>query len=344
MHGEADLVEEITRIIGFDNIPPISLKRDEALPQPALSRSQRKEYKVRRALAAQGLQEAITWSFMASKNADLFGGSPDMLHLVNPISSDLDVLRPSILPNLIIAAIRNTDRGFNDLALFELGPAYTDNNPEGQLLVATGVRQGDMSPRHWSSQSRAVDAIDAKSDALAALEATGMSIKSLKTINEVPSYYHPGRSAGLSLGKNTLAWFGELHPAVLSKLGAKGSMVGFEVFLNNIPEGKEGKSRRSSINLSPFQPVNRDFAFIVDDDVYASHVLDAVVSAVPNLITNVKLFDVYSGKGVESGKKSLAVEVKLQSKNSTLTEEEIDQVSQLIVSTVFDKTGGTLRQ
>jgi|TARA_B100000029_G_scaffold340457_1_gene332682 phenylalanyl-tRNA synthetase beta chain len=344
VHGEADLVEEITRIIGFDNIPPVSLKSEEALPQPALSGSQRKEYKVRRALAAQGLQEAITWSFMASKNADLFGGSPDKLHLVNPISSDLDVLRPSILPNLIMAAIRNTDRGLNDLGLFELGPAYTDNNREGQLSVAAGIRQGDMSTRHWSSQSRAVDTIDAKSDALAALEATGLSVKGLKIVHEAPSHYHPGRSAGLSLGKNTLAWFGDLHPAVLSKLGARGSIVGFEVFLNNVPEGKEGKSRRPSINLSPFQPVNRDFAFIVDDDIHASHVLDAVHSAVPDLITNVKLFDVYSGKGIEAGKKSLAIEVRLQSKDSTLTEEEIDQVSELIVSTVFDKTGGTLRQ
>ncbi|MCZ6844989.1 MAG: phenylalanine--tRNA ligase subunit beta [Alphaproteobacteria bacterium] len=343
IHGEADLVEEITRIVGFDEIAPVSLAREAALPEVALTAGQQRAAGARRALAAQGLDEAVTWSFMASRHAELFGGVPDTLRLANPISADLDVLRPSVLANLVLAAGRNIDRGLGDFGLFELGPAYLDDTPEGQLLVAAGLRQGDMVARHWSSPSRPVDAIDAKGDALAALEAAGAPAANLQVSTDAPAHYHPGRSAGLRLGKTVLAWFGELHPGVLHRLDVRGPMVGFEVFLDRVPQRKERGAARAPLRLSPFQSVHRDFAFVVDDAVAAADVLRAARTADRDLIASTRLFDIYTGKGIDEGKKSLAVEVTLQPVEATLTDEQIDQVAQRIVAAVAEKTGGVLR-
>ena len=343
IHGEADLVEEITRIVGFDEIAPVSLDRDAALPEVALTMEQRRAAAARRALAAQGLDEAVTWSFMASRHAEQFGGVPETLHLANPISADLDVLRPSVLANLVLAAGRNIDRGLTNFGLFELGPAYTNDTPDGQLLVAAGVRQGDMAGRHWSAPSRPVDAIDAKGDALAALQAAGAPAANLQVSTDAPSHYHPGRSAGLRLGKNVLAWFGELHPAVLHRLDVRGPMVGFEVFLDQVPARKDRGTARAPLHLSPFQSVHRDFAFIVDDSVTAADVLRAARGADRDLIADAQLFDIYTGKEIDSGKKSLAVEVTLQPIEATLTDEQIDQVAQRIVAAVEKQTGGILR-
>jgi len=182
---------------------------------------------------------------MASRHAELFGDVPEMLRLANPISADLDVMRPSVLANLVLAAGRNIDRGLSDFGLFELGPAYLDDTPDGQLLVAAGIRQGDMTARHWSRASRAVDAIDAKGDALAALTAASAPTANLQTSTDAPAHYHPGRSAGLRLGKNVLAWFGELHPGVLHRLDVRGPMVGFEVFLDRVPARKDRGAARA---------------------------------------------------------------------------------------------------
>jgi phenylalanyl-tRNA synthetase beta chain len=343
VHGEPDLVEEITRIVGFDEIAPVSLDRDGVLPAVALTVDQQRAAAVRRALATQGLDEAVTWSFMASRHAEQFGGVPDSLRLANPISADLDVLRPSVLANLVLAAGRNADRGFTDFGLFELGPAYRDDTPDGQLLVAAGLRQGDRAARHWSVASRPVDAIDAKGDALAALEAAGAPVANLHATADAPAHYHPGRSAGLRLGKNVLAWFGELHPGVLHRLDVRGPMVGFEVFLDQVPARKDRGAARAPLHLSPFQAVHRDFAFIVDDAVAASDVLRAARGADRDLIAGAQLFDVYTGKGIDDGKKSLAVEVTLQPVEATLTDEEIEQVAQRIVAAVEKQTGGVLR-
>ncbi|NNE82865.1 MAG: phenylalanine--tRNA ligase subunit beta [Alphaproteobacteria bacterium] len=343
IHGEADLVEEITRIIGFDEIAPVSLTREEALPEIALTMEQRRSGAARRALAAQGLDEAVTWSFMASRHAEQFGGVPETLQLANPISADLDVLRPSVLANLVLAAGRNIDRGFTDFGLFELGPAYLDDTPEGQLLVAAGLRQGNMSSRHWSTPSRPVDAIDAKGDALAALEAAGAPTANLQVSTDAPAHYHPGRSAGLRLGKSVLAWFGEIHPGVLHRLDVRGPMVGFEVFLDHVPARKNKGAARPPLHLSPFQAVHRDFAFIVDDAIGAADVLRAARGADRDLITEAQLFDIYTGKGIDDGQKSLAIEVTLQPIEATLTDEQIDQVAQKIVAAVEKQTGGTLR-
>ncbi|CAN0299261.1 unnamed protein product [Discosporangium mesarthrocarpum] len=343
VHGEADLVEEITRIWGFDRIPAVSLTFDGAVPLPALTPAQRRAGAVRRTLAAQGLDEAVTWSFMPSAQADLFGGVPDSLHLANPISADLDVLRPSILPNLIAALGRNVDRGFADLGLFELGPAYRDDTEDGQLLVAAGARQGNMTPPHWSAPARPADALDAKADAMAALAAANAPVANAQVGRDAPDWYHPGRSGSLRLGRNVLAYFGELHPRVLTEMGVRGPVVAFEVFLDAIPEARARGTGRPALHLSPFQPVRRDFAFLVDDDVAAGDVLRAARGADKTLIADVALFDIYTGKGIEDGKKSLAVEVTLQPVDKTLTDAEIDAVAAQIVAAVAKATGGTLR-
>ena len=221
--GEADLVEEITRIHGFDRIAPVSLGRDAALPSVAITPEQRRASNVRRTLAACGLDEAVTWSFMGRAQAELFGGElPETLVLANPISSELDAMRPSILGNLLLAAGRNADRGFADVGLFELGPAYQDATPDGQQLVAAGVRHGNADNAHWSGKARVADALDAKADALAAIEAAGAPSANVQVSRDAPDWYHPGRSGALRLGKNVLAYFGEIHPAVLRGLDVRG--------------------------------------------------------------------------------------------------------------------------
>jgi phenylalanyl-tRNA synthetase beta chain len=310
---------------------------------PALTPAQRRSGAVRRTLAAQGLDEAVTWSFMPGAQADLFGGVPDSLRLANPISADLDVLRPSILPNLIAALGRNVDRGFADLGLFELGPAYRDDTPDGQQLVAAGARQGNIEPPHWSAPARPVDALDAKADALAALAAAGAPAANAQIGRDAPDWYHPGRSASLRLGKKVLAWFGEIHPRVLQDMGVRGPVAAFEVFLDAVPEPRARTAARPPLRLSPFQPVRRDFAFVVADTVAAGDVLRAARNADKALIADVALFDVYTGKGIEDGRKSLAIEVTLQPVDKTLTDAEIDAVAAQIVASVEKATGGTLR-
>jgi phenylalanyl-tRNA synthetase beta chain len=280
---------------------------------------------------------------MASAQAALFGGVPDTLRLANPISADLDVMRPSVLPNLIAALGRNVDRGFADLGLFELGPAYRDDSPDGQLLVAAGARQGNMTPPHWSAPARPVDALDAKADALAALAAAGAPAANAQTSRDAPDWYHPGRSASLRLGRNVLAQFGEIHPRVLSAMGVRGPVVGFEVFLDAVPEPRSRGAARPPLKLSPFQPLRRDFAFVVGEDVPAGDVLRAARNAEKNLISDVALFDIYTGRGIEAGKKSLAIEVTLQPVDKTLTDAEIDAVAAQIVAAVEKASGGTLR-
>jgi phenylalanyl-tRNA synthetase beta chain len=341
--GEADLVEEITRIHGFDRIAPVSLDRDSALPAVAITPEQRRAGNVRRALAAEGLDEAVTWSFMGRAQAELFGEVPETMMLANPISSELDAMRPSILGNLLLAADRNADRGFGDLGLFELGPAYRDTSPDGQQLVAAGVRQGNADPAHWSGPARAADALDAKSDALAAIVAAGAPAGNVQVSRDAPDWYHPGRSGALRLGKNVLGYFGEIHPAVLRGLDVRGPAVGFEVFLDNLPPRKNKGSARPALHLASLQPVRRDFAFLVNTDVQAGDLLRAARGAERDAITDVALFDVYEGKNVEDGKKSLAIQATLQPTEATFTDAEIEDISAKIVAAVEKATGGTLR-
>lgn len=346
--GEADLVEEVLRIRGYDDIPAVPLTRPNTVAAPAWSLSQRRESTARRALAARGMTEAVTFSFMKRETAELFGFSDEALVVDNPISADLDAMRPSILPNLLDAARRNADRGYADVALFEVGPKYSGDGEDGQAIVAAAIRTGQTGDRHWSQASRDVDAWDAKADALAALEAAGAPVGNLQVTTDAPGWYHPGRSGVLRLGPNALASFGDIHPGVLKAMDIEGPAVGIVVNLHLIPVPKQkkksgGAAARPLLSLSPFQPVHRDFAFVVDADVAAGEIVRAAAGVDKALITDVQVFDVYEGEHVGAGKKSVAIAVTLQPVDATLTDEQIDAVAQKITAEVEKRTGGVLR-
>lgn len=343
--GEACLVEEVLRIRGYDHIPAVPLAPTASLPHPAWTPDQKRRVAARRSLAARGMVEAVTLSFLSAATAGLFGGVAESVRLANPISSDLDVMRPSLLPNLVAAAGRNADRGTSDAALFEVGPQFAGDRPEDETLVAAGVRSGRSGPRNWLRPPRPVDAFDAKADALAALAAAGAPVDNLQVAADAPAWYHPGRSGSLRLGpKAVLAWFGEIHPGVLGRMDVRGPVVGFEAFLDRIPAPKRRKgSARPHLVLSPFQPVERDFAFVVDAAVPAADVLKAARSADPDLIAEVRVFDVFAGGALDAGKKSLAINVVLQPRDKTLTDPEIEAVAARIVAKVETVTGGALR-
>jgi len=351
VEGEADLVEEVLRVHGFDRIPPVPMQLQTALPEPAITPAQRRVTMAKRTLAAHGLTEAVTYSFMDGRIAGRFTlGNRAPVPLANPISADLDVMRPSILPNLLQAAARNAARGFGDVALFEVGPQYADDTPEGQALMATGLRVGNSHPRHWAEKPRTADAFDAKADATALLAVLGAPVDNLQATTDAPAWYHPGRSGVLRLGATVLAHFGELHPRVLRQLDVRGTAVGFELFLDRLPQPKsKGKGQGQSsaarplLQASPYQPVERDFAFVVDADTPAEKLLRAAKGADKTLIQSVTLFDLFEGGALGAGKKSLAFSVTLQSADHTLTEQEIAGASEKIVAAVAKATGGTLR-
>lgn len=347
--GQADLVEEVARIRGLAAIPAVSVTKDGAVSKPAETPRGQKMRKARNALAAGGLQECVTWSFMAENLAEKFGandkGQAARLKLMNAISVDLVQMRPSILPNLVEAAQRNADRGYSNAALFEVGPIFKDVSPDAQPVVAAGIRYNAMGDKHWTgaTASRAVDIYDVKADALCAIEAAGGPAGNLQVSRDAPSYYHPGRSGALRLGANVIAYFGEIHPALLDEMKISAPVVGFEVFLENIPEAKKKGTALPLVELSPFQPISRDFAFLADAGVEADAFVKAIKSVEKTLIANVEIFDIYAGKGIEPGKKSVAIAVTIQPKSATLTDSEIEGLSKKIIDAVTQKTGANLR-
>ncbi|MBS0519559.1 MAG: phenylalanine--tRNA ligase subunit beta [Proteobacteria bacterium] len=342
--GEADLVEEVTRVYGFDRIPAVSLPALSATSKPVRDPLQRRVPLARRALAARGMNEAVTWSFLPFKQAERFGGGGADLRLLNSIAAELDTMRPSVLPNLIDAAARNEARGLHDPALFEVGPQYKDATPAGQLRVAAGVRHNMAVPRNWAGPARPVDAFDAKADALAVLAAIGAPVENMQASAGAPDWYHPGRSGAVKLGDRVMAWFGELHPEIAAAADLKGPVAAFEVFLDAPPPPKARATKaRPRLVLSAFQPLERDFAFLVDATVEAEKLVRAARNADKTLIAAARVFDVYAGKGVPEGKKSLAIAVTLQPMERTLTDAEIEAVCNKIVAQVAKATGATLR-
>ncbi len=339
--GEADLVEEVLRVKGYDEIAPVPLARDTVIARPAIDARRRRTELVRRSLAARGLVEAVTYSFIPAAAAERFGGGQAALRLVNPISADLDVMRPSVLPGLVEAARRNADRGIPDIAIYEVGPAYRDDTPEGQVTVAAGLRAGRLGPRDWHDRPGDADLFAAKADALAALAAAGAPADNLQVSGDPPAWFHPGRSGVLRLGPTVLGHFGELHPEILAAFDLKGPVAAFETFIEAVPLPRGG--RRPPLRLSVFQPVERDFAFVVDRGVPAETLLRAARGVDRKLVSDIRLFDVYEGKGLPEGKKSLAIAVTLQPQEATLTDAEIEVFSQRLVAAVEKATGGTLR-
>jgi len=284
----------------------------------------------------------VTYSFISAREAELFGGAKPELRLVNPISADLDAMRPSLLPGLVAATRRNADRGFPDVALFEVGPLYRDDTAAGQVLVAAGLRAGQSGPKRWREGAHDVDLYDIKSDAIAALAAMGAPAENLQVSTDPPAWYHPGRAGSLRLGPKLLGAFGELHPAVIEALDARPPLAGFEVFLDAVPEPRAARAK-PPLHLSVFQPIERDFAFVVDRELPAETLLRAARGVDRKLVTEIRLFDVYQGAGLPDGKKSLAITVVLQPQERTLTDAEIEAFSQRLIAQVERATGGRLR-
>ena len=349
VHGRADIVEEIVRIVGVDQVPSTPFPRGDNARKPVLTPIQVRTRKAKRTLAARGLTEAVTWSFISKREAELFGGGAADLALANPIAAELSDMRPSLVPGLVTSAQRNADRGFPDVGLFEVGQVFRGDKPEDQFTAATGLRRALAHPegvgRHWDGASKPVDTFDAKADAFAVLAAAGAPMQALQIVPGGPSWLHPGRSGTIQMGpKNVIGHFGELHPRVLAALGAEGPLVGFEVILENIPEPKAKPTRaKPLLELSPFQPVERDFAFVVAREVKAGDIVRAAQGVDKKLISNVSVFDVYEGKGIDPDKKSIAIAVTLQPREKTMTDEEIEALATKIVGEVTKRTGGVLR-
>ena len=338
---EADLVEEVLRLKGLDAVPPVSLPRMAPVPLATLTSKQQRTALARRTLAAQGLVECVTFSFMATAEAALFGPTPDPLRLSNPIAADLDQLRPTAIATLALAAQRNAARGYPDQALFEVGPAFRTDAEHGQCQTAAGLRAGATS-RSWIAPARGVDAMDAKGDLWAVMAAAGVPLEALMVTPDAPGFYHPGRSGMVCQGpKTVLGSFGEVHPRVLAAIGLTGPAVAFELNLDAVAEPK--RRRRSAPDLPAFQPLRRDFAFLVDSAVTADTVLRAARGAERNLIAGVALFDVYEGDKLPEGKKSLAIEVVFQPRERTLTDAEIETSGQKVIAAVAKATGAVLR-
>jgi phenylalanyl-tRNA synthetase beta chain len=348
VEGKADIVEEIVRIVGVDAVPFTPFERGDSPRKPVLTAQQVRTRRAKRALAARGMAEAVTWSFIAKAQAELFGGGAAELALANPIAADLSDMRPSLVPGLVTSAQRNADRGFSDVALFEVGQVFKGDKPEDQLTAASGVRRAlakaNGTGRHWSGGGEA-DAFDVKADALAVLIAAGAPPQALQVVPGGPAWLHPGRSGTIQIGpQNVLGYFGELHPRALDALDAEGPLMAFEVILERIPEPKAKPTRaKPALDLPAFQPVTRDFAFVVDATVKAGDIVRAAQNVDRKLITGVTVFDVYEGKGIEPGKKSIAIAVTLQPREKTMTDEEIDATGKKIVAEVSKRTGGVLR-
>jgi phenylalanyl-tRNA synthetase beta chain len=339
---QADLIEDVARIAGYDNLPVVSMQRPEgARFEAPATELQNRVRAARRSAANRGYREAITWSFCRSDQADLFGGVGEGLVLENPISSELDVMRPTALIHLLTSVQKSADRGFDDARFFEAGPIYLNDAPDGQQTVVAGVRRV-VAARDWRGEG-APDVFDIKADAMAALEAAGAPVDKLQVTVDAREYWHPGRSGVLRLGPKVLAEFGEIHPRTLKALDVDGRVLAFEVFLDAIPATKKKALKaRPPLELSDLMTVKRDYAFLMDAAAPSAELIKAVKGAEKQLITDVALFDVYQGQGVPEGQVSLALEVTIQPTDKTLTDKEIEAISAKIIANA-QKAGATLR-
>ncbi|WP_086993511.1 phenylalanine--tRNA ligase subunit beta [Rhizobium sullae] len=351
--GKADLVEEVMRIHGVDNIKPAPLESHAAVNGKILTTLQIRDRMAKRALASRGMLEAVTWSFISEEQAKLFGGGSPALKLANPIAAEMSDMRPSLLAGLLTAAQRNADKGYGDVAIFEVSGTYENDRPEGQRRVAGGIRRGTASlagsGRMWSNNvkggGKPVDVFDAKADALAVIEACGLPMSNIQIEQGGPEWYHPGRSGTIKMGpKVVLGYFGEFHPSTLEALDVSGALCGFEVYIDAMPEPKKKATRtKPALELSPFQAVKRDFAFVVDRTVEAGAIIRAASGADRKLVTGVNVFDIFEGASLGEGKKSIAIEVQIQPVERTLTDEDFEALTQKIVASVAKFTGGVLR-
>lgn len=344
IEGEHDLVEEVVRMIGLDSIPAESLPHGK-FPKQVLSPAQRRAVTLKYELASRGMYETVTWSFTDSNLAKDFRKGREPVLLFNPIAADLDEMRPSVLPNLLLAVKNNTARGYGNVALFEVGPEFYGRKPGEQNQVAAGVRCGMTAKKDWNGSARAYDVFDAKADALAAIAAANGPFENAQITLDAPAYYHPGRSGTLRLGKNVLAYFGEIHPGVLKKFGIKQRVMAFEVILSNIPLPRSSNDKaKKKLELSAFQPVDKDLAFVVDKTVPAVNLMTAAKTADREFIADVRVFDVYEGENLPEGKKSIALALTFQPKDKTFTDQDIENLMNKVIQEMKKKCNAELRQ
>ena len=342
--GTADLVEEVARVASLTQLPSKPLPRPhDGVARPILSPLQKREAAARRTCAALGYNECVTYSFIDEASAKLFGGGDDTTKLANPISSEMSHMRPALLPGLLQAAARNQARGFMDMALFELGHAFHGGEPGEQHLLVSGLIVGRSGPKDVHGASRPVDVFDVKADAEAVLAAMGAPAK-VQIRRDGAAWWHPGRHGVICLGpKKVLGVFGEIHPKVLAEMDVKGPAMGFTLWPAEIPMPRKTGSTRSALVLNDLQAVERDFAFVLDADVAALDVVNAAGGADKALISEVRVFDEFIGGSLGEGKKSLAITVRLQPSNKTLTEKDIEAVAAKVIEKVQKATGGMLR-
>ena len=341
-----DIVEEIVRIKGYNNIK--TLEPEKTRVKPTLNKQQKLFHFLQRSIASKGYYETITWSFTDSKINQLFKENNNEIKIINPISSDLDVLRNSIFSNLMFYLKKNLDRGFKDLSLFEIGPIFKGNQPGQQLTVIGAIKSGKISRLNWNEKDRLVDVFDAKKDAIQTLIEAGYNKDNFFIRDKSPSYYHPGKSGSIYLDKDDMepvAYFGEIHPNIIKKLDINTeALVNFEIYLDHLKDNKlKLKDRKSKFEYSDYQKSERDFAFVVDKNVKAQDLIKIITSIDKNLIKSVKLFDVYEGENIPSDKKSIALNVTIQSSEKTLDESDLERINSLIISTVENKSGAKIR-
>ena len=340
------MVEELVRIKGYDQIKMI--EPEKVRKKPTLNLKQKLFHFLQRSIASKGYFEAITWSFTDSKINQLFIEDNKEIKIINPISSDLNVLRSSIFSNLIIHLNKNLGRGFKDLSVFEIGPTFLGSEPGEQQTVASGLRSGKLARQSWLEKERLVDVFDVKSDVIKSLVEAGYNKDKLYIDDETPSYYHPGKSGRIFLNKGkekVVAFFGDIHPSILKKLDIKvEALVGFEIFLDNLKQPKKSlKDQKTQYKYSDFQKSERDFAFVLDKNFKAQELIEIISNVDKELIRSVKVFDVYEGANIPEGKKSIALNVTIQSLEKTLTEDDLNKINQLIILAVESKTGAKIR-
>ena len=346
INQEIDIIEELVRIYGYDKIQII--EPEKSRKKPTLNNKQRLFHFLQRSMASKGFLEAITWSFTDSKINQLFLEDNKEVNIVNPISSDLNVLRNSIFSNLIIYLSKNLDRGFKDISLFEIGPVFSGSQPGQQETVACGLRTGKISRLNWLEKDRLVDVFDVKQDVIKSLVEVGFNQNKLYIDDKTPSYYHPGKSGRVFLNKDkekVVAFFGEIHPNILKKTDIKTeSIAGFEIFLDNIKQSKKSLiDQKVQYKYSDYQKSERDFAFVLNKNFQVQELIEIISKIDQNLIRAVKVFDVYEGDNIPEGQKSIALNVTIQSFEKTLKDEDLDRINQLIISTVEEKTGAKIR-
>jgi phenylalanyl-tRNA synthetase beta chain len=344
VRGEADLVEEVARIASLTKLQGRPMARaNVGVPKPVLTPMQRRESAARRTCAALGYNECVTYSFIDQAAAALFGGGADATRLENPISSEMSHMRPDLLPGLLQAAARNQARGFSDFGLFEVGPAFHGGEPQEQHVQVTGLLVGHTGPKDVHGSRRVVDVYDVKADAEAVLASLGAPAR-VQILRGAAGWWHPGRHGMICLGpKKVLGVFGELHPKVLRELDVKGPAMAFTIWPAEVPLPRSSSATRAALVAHDLQPVERDFAFVVDAEVEALTLVNAAAGADKALIESVRVFDEFIGGALGEGKKSLAIAVRLQPSDKTLTDEEIEAVGAKIVEKVGKATGGVLR-